>query len=198
MAPQITSWRWQFDFKPSLWQKISYIRQWNPTKHLHTALMLFCHYFSCNLAICLLATSHMLLDTEIHHSSIGRSVSPELFGMGPCSFWVLLPVSALRLASLAAILYLIASTSLLFHNQSLCWSRRMWMCHPFSSKSVCVEDRILRSCNCQLTYLETKHDVLHEVGPTLHPNAQTWHCFCCDRSESWPNRDPLLFMYVSF
>lgn len=60
--------------------------------------------------------------------------------------------SALRLALPAAILHLIASASLLFYDQRLCLSRKMWVLHLPSRKPVCAkEDRIFRHCNCQLT-----------------------------------------------
>lgn len=125
--------------------------------------MLFCHFLGWNLFV---NWPHhtLLLGTEIGCRPTRWSVSPEPFGMWPCSFSG--PAAALHwlYISLAAVPYPTASILLLFYNQRLCLSRRMWMHQPLPSKSVCAkEDRILRSCDCQLT----------------SPGKKAWCLACC-------------------
>lgn len=102
-----------------------------------------------------LQSNHMLIGPITHCYGVLRFIVglqddqclPSHSGWGLAVIQVLLLFisSELRLAIPAAILCLTASASLLFYDQRLCLSRRMWVHHLPSRKSVCAkEDRIFR------------------------------------------------------
>lgn len=109
-----------------------------------------------------LQSNHLLIGSITHCYGVLRFIVglqddqclPSHSGWGLTAFQVLLlfTSSAPSLAIPAAILCLLASASLLFYDQRLCLSRRMWVHHLPSRKSLCAkEDRIFRHCDCQLT-----------------------------------------------